>query len=87
MHCRFGSMTVAAGFPRRKQPKLSMGEIPMGKYRCKKRKKKITCGQIKSVQGKTEMGRKAQHGTSVGKGSKSGYGITDYGRDLRLAIA
>ena len=36
MHCRLGSMTVAAGFPREKQPRFFMGEIPVGNTVIKK---------------------------------------------------
>ena len=32
IHCRLGSMTVAAGFPWGKQPEFPMGEIQMGQY-------------------------------------------------------
>ena len=39
MHCRLGSMTVAAGFLQGRQPKFPMGEIPFGQYSCKKLKK------------------------------------------------
>ena len=35
MHRRLGSMIVTAGFPRGKQPKFPMGEIPVGQYSCK----------------------------------------------------
>ena len=35
VQCRLGSVTVAAGFPQRKQPIFPMGEIPMGEYSCK----------------------------------------------------
>ena len=38
MHCRLGSMTIAAGFPHGKQPEFPMGEIPRGQYSCEKKK-------------------------------------------------
>ena len=41
MHCRLGSTTVAAGFPQEKQLKFPMGEIPLGQYSCKKKRKKV----------------------------------------------
>ena len=40
MHRRLGSMTVAAGFPRRRQPKFPKREIPLGQYSWKKFLKK-----------------------------------------------
>ena len=40
-HRRLGNSTVAAGFHQGKQPKFSMGKIPMGQYSCKKEEEKI----------------------------------------------
>ena len=38
---RLGSATLSQrAFPREKQPEFPMGEIPMGQYRCLKKKKK-----------------------------------------------
>ena len=38
MHRGLGSATTAAGFPRGRQPKFPMGEIPLRQYSCKKSK-------------------------------------------------
>ena len=46
MHCRLGSLTVAASFPRGVQCKFSIEEIPMGQYSYKKIFLKMNCDQF-----------------------------------------
>ena len=40
MYARLGSTTVAAGFPRGRQPEFPTGKIPLGQYSCQKKTKK-----------------------------------------------
>ena len=44
---RLGSATLSQrAFPREKQPEFPMGEIPLGQYRCLKKKKKVSPRRI-----------------------------------------
>ena len=49
MHHRLGSMTVTTGFPWGKQLEFPMGEIRIGKYSCKKKKKVISMHMSLSI--------------------------------------
>ena len=61
MYSTVGSMTVAAGFPKGKQPEFPMGEIPLGQYSCKKLLKKKKIKSINTAQ--PTMLPDARHGS------------------------